>query len=80
MCLDFTSESAILEKGSTNMANGIEDLHEKTQDSAKAKNENRYETWKIFQGREDAEMLLEKSAGWSGKKASRGDYDSWDND
>ena len=36
--------------------------------------------WTNFQGREDAEMLEEKSAGWSALKSSKGDYDAWDED
>ena len=62
------------------MANGIEDLREKNKDtsSEERKKSSRYDDWRVFQGREDAEMLQEKSAGWSGRKASRGDYDDWD--
>ena len=62
------------------MANGIEDLREKNKaDSSEFnKKSSRYDDWRVFQGREDAEMLQEKSAGWSGRKASRGDYDDWD--
>jgi hypothetical protein len=61
----------------TNMANGEEDLKEKDKDRekpapAKAK---KYRQWSITQGREDAEMLMEKSSGWSAVKDSRGDYD-----
>lgn len=62
------------------MANGIEDLHEKNKDKPELKQDSRYDTWRTFQGREDAEMLQEKSAGWSSKKANRGEYDSWDDD
>ena len=61
------------------MANGIEDLREKNKaESAEKKPCSHYDDWRVFQGREDAEMLQEKAAGWSSKKASRGDYDDWD--
>ncbi|MBQ0051241.1 MAG: hypothetical protein KBT11_04150 [Treponema sp.] len=56
------------------MANGIEDLKEKNSEQKKVA-EPRYNDWKNFQGREDAEMLHEKSTGWSAFKNSRGDYD-----
>ena len=62
------------------MSNGIEDLHEKNKDRAENKQDSRYDSWRTFQGREDAEMLQEKSAGWSSKKANRGEYDSWGDD
>ena len=64
------------------MANGIEDLREKNkEDDSVKKGPSRYDYWRVFQGREDAEMLQEKSASWSSQKASRGDYDSsWDED
>ena len=62
------------------MANGIEDLREKNKDRISLKEDSRYDFWRVFQGREDAEMLQEKSCSWSSKKASRGDYDSWDED
>lgn len=62
------------------MANGIEDLIEKNKDRAPLKPDARYEKWLTFQGREDAEMLQEKSSGWSSKKSSSGDYDSWDDE
>lgn len=62
------------------MANGIEDLHEKNKDSTFPKTDSRYNTWRVFQGSEDAQMLLEKSTDWSSKKANRGDYDDLDND
>lgn len=60
------------------MANGIEDLREKNKDNENKKIDSRYDTWRVFQGREDAEMLQEKSASWSSRKANRGDYDDWD--
>jgi acyl-CoA-binding protein len=62
------------------MATGIEDLHEKNKGETELKQDSRYDSWRTFQGREDAEMLQEKSAGWSSKKASRGEYDSWEDD
>ncbi|WP_407429249.1 hypothetical protein [Treponema sp.] len=62
------------------MANGLEDLREKNKDVSSAKNDSRYGDWRVFQGREDAEMLKEKSSGWSSKKANRGEYDSWGDD
>ncbi len=62
------------------MANGMEDLQEKNKDRSYPAKDNRYDTWRTVQGREDAEMLQEKSAGWSSKKACRGDYDSWDDE
>ena len=58
------------------MAEGKEDLREKNKDSAPLS--TRYDDWRMGQGREDAEMLQEKSAGWSSLKASRGDYDAWE--
>ena len=61
------------------MANGIEDLHEKNNaDSSAKKPSPHYDDWRVFQGHEDAEMLQEKSAGWSSRRANRGDYDDWD--
>ena len=55
------------------MADGKEDLADKkrgwTPPSPK------FTSWKHSQGREDAEMLQEKSAGWSSRRANRGDYD-----
>lgn len=62
------------------MANGIEDLNKKNKDEAELKDSvsKHFDDWRVFQGHEDAEMLQEKSAGWSSKKASRGDYDDWD--
>ena len=59
------------------MANGIEDLREKNKGRT-IKTDSTYDTWRTFQGREDAEMLQEKSSGWSSSKANRGDYDDWD--
>ncbi len=59
------------------MANGEEDLKEKNKDRVNQLKKSNYTQWKNFQGREDAEMLQEKSGGWSASKSSRGDYD-WD--
>lgn len=60
------------------MANGIEDLKEKEAQEQKADlSKSRFSAWKSFQGREDAEMLQEKSFGWSASKQNRGDYDSY---
>lgn len=61
------------------MANGIEDLQEKNKDRS-VKPDARYDTWRTLQGREDAEMLQEKSSGWSSFRANRGDYDAWDDE
>lgn len=64
------------------MANGIEDLIEKNKDYRKDKTKpHEFTQWKNFQGREDAEMLEEKSAGWSAVKSVKGCYDSdWEDD
>lgn len=63
------------------MANGIEDLKEKNKDdSEKDLTKSEFKFWTKFQGREDAEMLQEKSFNWSAAKSSRGDYDSYDDD
>lgn len=37
---------------------------------------SKYTSWKNFRGEEDAQMLQEKSSGWSAQKESRGDYDT----
>ncbi|MBQ2313593.1 MAG: hypothetical protein II187_01665 [Treponema sp.] len=55
------------------MADGKEDLAEKNKEKPPAS--PKFSGWKHFQGREDAEMLQEKSAGWSSTRANRGDYD-----
>ncbi len=64
------------------MANGIEDLKEKNKEnSGKTIKPHEFTQWKNFQGREDAEMLEEKSSGWSAVKSRKGDYDSlWEDD
>ena len=59
------------------MANGLEDLHEKNKGpSVKEKNAH-YDQWRTFQGREDAEMLQEKSSAWHSSKKRPGESDSW---
>ncbi len=60
------------------MANGQEDLAEKNKDRQMPS--LKWTEWKNFQGREDADMLEEKQTGWSSKKSSRGDYDSYYDD
>ena len=60
------------------MANGIEDLHEKNKDSAPLS--QRFEEWRIFQGKEDAEMLQEKAPSWQSKKDWSEKYDKQDDD
>ncbi len=66
------------------MANGAEDLKEKEKDEQEIKvskiKPHQFSEWTNFQGREDAEMLQEKSTGWSAKSSSRGDYDAWGDD
>lgn len=61
------------------MANGKEDLIEKNKDKIDVKKTvGKVSQWTNFQGREDSEMLQEKSFGWSAAKSSRGDYDDED--
>ena len=62
------------------MADGMEDLKEKNLDSKKDRDRaiRDYGKWRSFQGREDAEMLQEKTSSWSAKRDTRGDYDSYD--
>lgn len=64
------------------MANGIEDLKEKNKENNdKIIKPHEFTQWKNFQGREDAEMLEEKSSGWSAVKSRKGEYDSlWEDD
>ena len=57
------------------MANGIEDLHEKNKDKPKLKQDSRYDTWRTFQGREDAQMLQEKTVSWKSKREWSEKYD-----
>lgn len=44
------------------MANGEEDLREKNKDKKPLSKD--FDKWRIIQGREDAEMLQEKSTNW----------------
>ena len=60
------------------MANGEEDLREKNRD--KTKPSPHYSEWSSFQGREDAEMLQEKSNSWKSKKDFFREHDRYDND
>ena len=58
------------------MANGEEDLREKNKDSLPAS--EKYDEWRVFQGREDAQMLQEKSSSWKSKKDWSEKYDRLD--
>ena len=60
------------------MANGLEDLHEKN--GEKTDSSGKYDEWRVFQGREDAQMLQEKSGSWKNKKDWREKYDRIDDD
>lgn len=64
------------------MANGIEDLNEKNKNKAAPLQKHQFTQWNSFQGREDAEMLVEKSSRWSSDAAAkrRRDYDAWADD
>ena len=62
------------------MANGLEDLQEKNKDKAAPLDKHQFSQWNNFQGREDAEMLEEKSSRWNAKKAARREYDAWEDD
>ena len=55
------------------MANGEEDLREKNND--KEDPSKKFDQWRVFQGREDAQMLLEKSLSWKNKKDWNEKYD-----
>ena len=59
------------------MANGIEDLREKNKDSKTALENRHYDSWRTFQGREDAEMLQEKTSAWHCSKKRIGESESW---
>lgn len=59
------------------MADGYEDLRGKNNDDGLSDSSARYGGWLSFQGREDAEMLREKSAGFS---AARGSFSPSDDD
>ncbi|MBQ4015549.1 MAG: hypothetical protein II610_09930 [Treponema sp.] len=57
------------------MANGQEDLREKNKNKAAPLDKRQFSQWNNFQGREDAEMLEEKSSRWNAQKAAqRRDY------
>ena len=56
------------------MANGEEDLKEKNKGHM-IKNEKRFLHWKHTLGRDDSEMLLEKSSIWSEKKKKHSYHD-----
>ncbi len=60
------------------MANGEEDLREKNKDAKPLS--TRYGQWQVFQGREDAEMLQEKSFAWKDKKDWKERYDRGDDE
>ena len=60
------------------MANGEEDLREKNKDSLPLS--EKYDDWRVFQGREDAQMLQEKSVQWKNKKDWNSKYDRLDDD
>ena len=62
------------------MANGLEDLQEKNKNKAAPLDKHQFSQWNNFQGREDAEMLEEKSSRWNAKKAARREYDAWSYD
>ena len=55
------------------MANGEEDLREKNKDSAPLS--QKYDDWRVCQGREDADMLQEKHLSWKSKKDWSEKYD-----
>ena len=55
------------------MANGEEDLREKNKEKTSVS--ERYDEWRVFQGKEDAEMLQEKSSKWKSKKEWSEKYD-----
>ena len=57
------------------MANGQEDLREKNKNKAAPVDKRQFSQWNNFQGREDAEMLEEKSSRRNAQKAAqRRDY------
>lgn len=55
------------------MANGEEDLREKNRDTPPLS--QKYDDWRVGQGREDADMLQEKSVNWKTQKDWRDSYD-----
>ena len=60
------------------MANGEEDLREKNKDATPVS--EKYDEWRVFQGREDAQMLQEKHGAWTSKKDWSEKYDRFDED
>ena len=61
-----------------NMANGEEDLREKNGEPSAFS--EKYDEWRVFQGREDAQMLQEKSGSWKSKKDWSEKYDRFDDE
>ena len=55
------------------MANGKEDLREKNRNAPLLS--QKYDDWRVSQGREDADMLQEKSVNWKSQKDWRNSYD-----
>ena len=55
------------------MANGEEDLREKNRDAPVLS--QKYDDWRVLQGREDAQMLQEKSVSWKSRKDWSEKYD-----
>ena len=62
------------------MANGEEDLKEKNKDFDSTEAAGLYDRWRVQQGREDAQMLQEKTVSWKNKKDWSKKYDSIDDD
>lgn len=58
------------------MANGTEDLKEKNKSQKKTIRQGKYSEWANFQGKEDAQMLYEKSNNWYSIKTKR----EWEKD
>lgn len=55
------------------MANGEEDLREKNRNAPVLS--QKYDDWRVLQGREDAQMLQEKSVSWKSRKDWSEKYD-----
>lgn len=55
------------------MANGEEDLREKNRGAPVFS--QKYDDWRVLQGREDAQMLQEKSVSWKSRKDWSEKYD-----
>ena len=55
------------------MSNGIEDLKEKNKDHEELS--KKYGEWSVFQGREDAQMLQEKTVSWKNRREWSEKYD-----